>query len=347
MRSPTRPLTIGLAALGSLLLCLAGAAGWMIHMPGRSFEGALAPLDQTEQITRDRLRGHVAVIAAEERNVWRPRALAAVERYIEDQLERLGFAPNRQAYDTPYGQVHNIEAGLGDANSKQVVVVGAHYDSARGTPGADDNGSGVAAAIEIMRLIQAEAGGAWPASAPALKFVFFANEEMPFFGSPQMGSLVYAIDARERGWNVVAMYSLEMLGYYRDEPRSQTYPWLFGLVYPDRGDFLAFVGDLRSRALVRRSVGAFREVARFPSEGVAAPRAVPGLEWSDHWSFWEQRWPALMITDTAFYRNPYYHTAEDTPDTLDYDRLGRVVHGLSAMLRLLYLQQNGSREANG
>jgi hypothetical protein len=332
----TRPLTIGFAVLGLLLVCLASAAAWMIHMPGRSFVGALPPLDRAEQLTRDRLRAHVAAIAAQEHNVWRPRALAAAERYIHDQLQQLGLTPRLQGYDTPYGRVHNIEATLGDETTTRVVVLGAHYDSARGTPGADDNGSGVAAAIEIVRLLRADP---WPASAPALKCVFFANEEMPFFGSPHMGSLVYAIDARERGWNVMAMYSLEMLGTYRDEPGSQTYPWLFGLVYPDRGDFLAFVGDLRSRALVRRSVRAFREVARFPSEGVAAPRAVPGLEWSDHWSFWEQGWPALMITDTAFYRNPNYHTAQDTPETLDYDRLARVAHGLSAMLRHLYVQR--------
>jgi Zn-dependent M28 family amino/carboxypeptidase len=176
--------------------------------------------------------------------------------------------------------------------------------------------------------------------------VFFVNEEMPFFGSPHMGSVVYATEARERGWQVVAMYSLETVGYYRDEPGSQSYPWLFGLVYPERGDFLAFVGDLRSRDLVRSSVRAFRAVAPFPSEGIAAPRAVPGLEWSDHWAFWQQGWPAVMITDTAFYRNPHYHTAQDTPDTLDYDRLARVVHGLSAMIRLLHLQQDGPRAAS-
>jgi len=338
MRSPAGALAVGLAALGLLLLCVAGAAAWMIHMPGRSFSGALAPLGQTERITRDRLRAHVAFIASEEHNVWRAQALAAVERYIEEQLEHLGFAPRRQGYDTPYGRVHNIEASLGDEDSRQVVVLGAHYDSAQGTPGADDNASGVAAAIEIMRLLKADAAASWPASAPALKCVFFANEEMPFFASSQMGSLVYAIEARQREWNVLAMYSLETLGYYRDARGSQTYPWLFGLVYPDRGDFLAFVGDLRSRDLVRKSMRAFRTVARFPSEGIAAPRAVPGLEWSDHWAFWEQGWPAIMITDTAFYRNPHYHAAHDTPDTLDYDRLARVVHGLSAMLRLVLLQ---------
>ena len=132
------------------------------------------------------------------------------------------------------------------------------------------------------------------------------------------------------------MYSLETLGYYREEPGAQLYPWPFKLFYPDRGDFVAFVGDLRSRSLVRRSIAAFRSIATIPSEGVAAPRAVPGVDWSDHWAFWEQGWPAVMITDTAFYRNPHYHTAHDSPDTLDYDRLARVVHGLSGMIQALY-----------
>ena len=314
----------------------------MIHMPGDSFTGTFAPLDEAQRHTRDRLRAHVAVIGSEEHNVWKPQALAAVEQYIHVQLEQLDFAPRRQGYDTPYGRVHNIEVTLGPKESRQVVVIGAHYDSAQGTPGADDNASAVAALIEIARLLKAVKDTAWPASAPTLKCVFFVNEEMPFFGSPQMGSLVYAVDAKQHGWNILAMYSLEMLGYYRDEPGSQRYPWPFGLAYPDRGNFLAFVGDLGARNLVRRSAGAFRAVAQFPSEGVAAPRLVPGLDWSDHWAFREQGWPAIMITDTSFYRNPHYHTAHDVPDTLDYDRLSRVVHGLRGMLQRLYLQHAGN-----
>jgi Zn-dependent M28 family amino/carboxypeptidase len=335
-------LAIALVALALVFLCLAGAVAWMIHMPGDSFAGALAPLDEAQQRTRDRLRAHVAIIASEEHNLWRPQALAAVEHYIQGQLEQLGFAPRRQGYETPYGRAHNIEITLGPDDGKHVVVIGAHYDSAQGTPGADDNASAVAALIEMARLLKAETDGAWPASAPTLKCVFFVNEEMPFFGSPHMGSLVYAIDAKQRGRRILAMYSLEMLGYYRDEPGSQTYPWPFGLAYPDRGNFLAFVGDLGSRDLVRRSVRAFRSVVQFPSEGVSAPRLVPGLDWSDHWSFRQQGWPAIMITDTSFYRNPHYHSAHDTPDTLDYDRLSRVVHGLSGMLRVMYSKDNSA-----
>lgn len=317
------------------MLCVAvvaAALAWVIHMPGRSFSGPLPPLSEDELLTRARLKAHVRALAAEEHNVWRPLALAAVEHYLEAQLTQIGGPPRRQPFDSPYGPISNLEITLGNAHSRRVVVVGAHYDSVQGAPGADDNASGVAAALELARVINTAPGG-WPASAPALKFAFFVNEEEPFFRTAHMGSLVYATDARERGWEVQAMFSLETLGYYRDDPGSQRYPWPFAYFYPDRGNFLAFVGDLRSRDLVRRSIAAFRSVARFPSEGVAAPRAVPGVEWSDHWAFWEQGWPAVMITDTAFNRNPNYHSSTDTPDTLDYDRLARVVHGLSGMMR--------------
>jgi Zn-dependent M28 family amino/carboxypeptidase len=131
------------------------------------------------------------------------------------------------------------------------------------------------------------------------------------------------------------MLSLEMLGYYRDEPRSQSYPPPLGLLYPDRGNFIAFVGDLGARALVRKVIQSFRRNAAFPSEGVAAPSFVPGITFSDHWSFRTHGFPAVMVTDTAFNRYPHYHLPSDTPDKLDYERLARVTVGLAAVLREL------------
>jgi Zn-dependent M28 family amino/carboxypeptidase len=131
------------------------------------------------------------------------------------------------------------------------------------------------------------------------------------------------------------MLSLEMLGYYRDEPRSQSYPPPLGLLYPDRGNFIAFVGDLGARALVRKAIHAFRKSAAFPSEGVAAPSFVPGISFSDHWPFRTHGFPAIMVTDTAFNRYPHYHLPSDTPDKLDYERLARVTLGLAGVLREL------------
>jgi Zn-dependent M28 family amino/carboxypeptidase len=150
-----------------------------------------------------------------------------------------------------------------------------------------------------------------------------------------MGSADYARRSKARGERIAAMFSLETIGYYSDAPQSQHYPFPLSFFYPDRGDFLAFVGNLPSRRLVRETIGAFRLHAHFPSEGVAAPAFIPGVGWSDHLNFWREGWPALMITDTAPFRYPYYHTAHDTPDKIDYQRLARVVIGLEATFRAL------------
>jgi hypothetical protein len=143
-----------------------------------------------------------------------------------------------------------------------------------------------------------------------------------------MGSRVHAARARQRGDDIVAMFSLETIGYYSDTPGSQQYPPPFSLLYPDRGNFIGFVGDLSSRALVRSSIRTFRETTPFPSEGLAAPRFVKGVGWSDQWAFWQEGYPGIMITDTAPFRYPHYHEPTDTPDRLDYNRMARVVAGL-------------------
>jgi Zn-dependent M28 family amino/carboxypeptidase len=158
---------------------------------------------------------------------------------------------------------------------------------------------------------------------------------MPYFLGDEMGSFVSARRSRERGEKLRAMLSLEMLGYYRDAPGSQSYPPPLGLFYPDRADFIAFVGDLGARGLVRKSIALFRKHGKFPSEGVAAPSFVPGVTWSDHWSFRRHGYPAVMVTDTAFNRYPHYHLPSDTPEKLDYERLARVTLGLAEVLREL------------
>jgi Zn-dependent M28 family amino/carboxypeptidase len=226
--------------------------------------------------------------------------------------------------------VRNIEVEVqGSARASEVVIVGAHYDSVLGAPGANDNGSGVAAVIELVRLFR----GSNPAR--TLRFVTFVNEEPPFSHSDAMGSRHYARRARERGETIVAMFSLETIGYYSDAPGSQRYPFPLGFFYPSTGNFVAFVSNLTSRALLHEATVSFRRHAGIPSEGIAAPAWIPGVDWSDHWSFWREGWPALMVTDTAPYRYPHYHSGEDTPDKVDYERLARVVTGLHGMLREL------------
>ena len=168
-----------------------------------------------------------------------------------------------------------------------------------------------------------------------MRFVLFANEEQPFFENPGMGSLVHARNCRQRNEQIDAMLSLESIGYYSDVPGSQRYPWPVGLLYPDRGDFVAFVGNVGSRGLVRRAIGAFREGASFPSEGGALPASIPGVGWSDQWAFWHFDYPAIMVTDTAVFRNPHYHESTDSPATLDYLKLARVTLGLRHVIEAL------------
>ena len=277
-------------------------------MPGRSYRGAL-DFTVAESELAQRLRAHVAALASSERNV----DLERPAHYIEQQLG----AARTQEFQSGGRRVRNIESGAGS------VVVGAHYDTVPGSPGADDNASGVAVLIELARM-----------GLPA-RFVAFANEEMPYFQSGEMGSHDWAGRAHRAGDQITAMLSLEMLGYYRDAPGTQHYPPPLGWFYPDRADFIAFVGDMGARSLVRRALASFRAQAQFPAEGVAAPAGMPGVTWSDHWSFRQHGYPAIMVTDTAFYRYPHYHLPSDTPEKLDYARMARVTLGLAAVIREL------------
>ncbi len=283
----------------------------MTRMPGVSHAGPLPPLSGEDRALSLRLRLHVAALAAGERNT----DLETPARYIEAAFAAQGYKPESHYFESGGRRVRNIEAGSGS------IVVGAHYDTVPGSPGADDNASGVAVLLELAAM-----------KVP-VRFVAFANEEAPYFYGPEMGSWAWAKRARERGERISAMYSLEMLGYYRDAPGSQRYPFPLGFFYPDRADFIGFVGDLGARDLVRRSIESFRKNARFPSEGVAAPGFIPGVTWSDHWSFRRHGYDAMMITDTAFNRYPHYHLPSDTPDKLDYERMARVTQGLAAMLK--------------
>jgi Zn-dependent M28 family amino/carboxypeptidase len=177
--------------------------------------------------------------------------------------------------------------------------------------------------IEIARALR---GARLPRT---VKMVAFVNEEPPFFYFGEMGSRVYARAARARGDDIRVMLSLEMLGCYSDEAGSQAYPPLLGLFYPEAGDFIAFVSNLRSRRALKEVVRAFKGGSDFPVEKLASPGIVPGVSWSDQLSFWREGYPGVMVTDTAFYRYRHYHSATDTPEKIDYVKMGRVVEGLA------------------
>jgi len=256
--------------------------------------------------------------------VWCPAALAAAEAYIEKQWRAQGHAVAAQRYTVEGWDSANLEISIpGTGRPDEIIVVGAHYDSVQGSPGADDNASAVAALLEISRLLSGIR------SARTLRLVAFVNEEPPFFFWGNMGSAVYAKAARQRGDDIRAMFSLEMLGCYSDERNSQRYPPLLRHFYPDRGNFIGLVSNLRSRTLLKKTVGAFRRQSDFPAESAALPAWVPGVAWSDQLSFWRQGYRGVMVTDTAFFRYPYYHTALDTPDRLDYARLSDVTAALA------------------
>ena len=312
---------------------LALAAGiWlqtMRDMPLASHSGPLPTLTAEEERIANRLREHVAYLAGDvgERHLRRFDALSAAAEYIRLSFEKQGFTVRPQEYEIDGKGVVNLEAELpGKALPGEFVIVGAHYDTVPGSPGANDNASGVAALLELARLY---AGRSMERS---LRFVAFVNEEPPFFQTHLMGSRVYARELKERKENVAAFLSLETIGFYSDEPGSQNYPAPFGMMYPDRGNFIGFVGNTASRALVRRCVKSFRSHTPFPSEGIAAPGAVPGVGWSDQWSFWQEGFPGIMVTDTAPYRYPYYHEAYDTPDRLDYESTARVTAGIGRVI---------------
>jgi Zn-dependent M28 family amino/carboxypeptidase len=285
-----------------------------------------------------RLHRHVDMLAGVigERNVpHRYGALEATARYIEDTLTSFGYAPTAQEFPAYGKPVRNIECEIvGRKHPRRIWIVGAHYDSIDGSPAADDNASAVAGVLEVARLL------AGTSCRDTVRFVAFVNEEPPFYKGPEMGSTVYAKRCRERDEDIRGMINLEMIGYYRDERGTQDYPLPLGRppwkwLLPTRGDFIAFVGNFPSFWLTRRCKRLFRRSVRFPALWVAAPNRIDGTGMSDHWSFWQQGYPAVMVTDTAFFRNPHYHKPSDTPDKLDYPRMAQVTTGLAGMLRRL------------
>lgn len=321
-----------------LLLLFLSAILFILYcawMPGRSYRGKLLPLTNEEAELQQRLEAHVDQLSNQigERNYTRPMQLNAAVQFIQKAFEEFGFETQAQTFEVRGIPVQNIEVEIkGNKKPDEIIIVGAHYDTVVGTPGADDNATGVAALIEMARLLQNKS------LARTVRFVAFVNEEPPFFRTEKMGSYQYARRCRDLDENVVAMYSLESLGYYSDEPNSQKYPPLFDLIYPDTGNFIGFVGNLKSRPLVRESVRLFRDTTSFPSEGVAAPPWVPGVDFSDQWSFWQHGYSGVMVTDIPIFRNPHYHMRTDTPDRIQYDRLARVVGGVAQVVEHIATQ---------
>ncbi|MEK7389513.1 MAG: M28 family peptidase [Elusimicrobiota bacterium] len=284
-----------------------------------------------------RLRGHVVALAQTigERGADRPDKQAQSTDYIVAQFKRAGYTPKKLAYASRWmpsvkngTKFENVEAVLAvaPADSHDAWIIGAHYDSASGTPGADDNASGVAVLLETARLLKAKNPGR------DVRFVAFGTEEPPSFGTQNMGSAHYARFLMDNGVKVHAMISLEMLGYYNARRGSQFYPPFMHLFYPSHGDYVSVVGNFKSRRLLMDFSRTWSAASDFPLKAAILPGVFSGLALSDQLNFWDLGYPALMLSDTAFYRNPHYHQHTDVPDTLDYEKMARVVLGLVDVL---------------
>lgn len=289
--------------------------------------GVLAITSPPARVDVATLERHVRTLSREfhPRSAAHPFNLDAAADYVIAELRLAGATPHVQTFEVAGREYRNVIARFGP-DSGPVLVIGAHYDAWNGTPGADDNASGVAGLLELARLLSAT-----PPTRP-VELVAFTLEEPPFFRTEDMGSMRHARSLRGEGREVRLMLSLEMIGYFRDEPGSQRYPTrALKLLYPERGDFIALVGAYRDFGEMRRVKGLFKGAAGLRAVSINAPAFVQGVDFSDHASYWRHGMPAIMVTDTAFQRNPNYHGTGDTPETLDYERMAQVVQGVFAV----------------
>lgn len=308
-----------------------------------------APTDDSDVLSAraERLRAHLRSIASVPHNTRHLAALEHAADHIVAALKELGYAVTFQEYTAADGiAVRNIAARIepsriDEPDGIETLVIGAHYDAADDSPGANDNGSGVAALLELARELVGHRPGRH-----RIRLVFFANEEAPYCKTTDMGSWRFAeMLKRRKEEHVTGMIALETLGYFSTEPGTQMMPFPFNHVYDDRGDYVAFVGLPRARRLTHAATRAFRATKAFPSIGGIAPGFIEGIDLSDHWAFDEFAVPALMVTDTAPFRNPYYHRLDDTPDKVDCRSLARIVDGLVGMVRTLAPAENPAGEA--
>jgi Zn-dependent M28 family amino/carboxypeptidase len=285
------------------------------------------------------LESHVKALSQtfHPRSYDHPENLKDAADYIERHFVAAGGRTHRQSFMVGELEYDNVIADFGPEDGP-VLIVGAHYDSYGEnyrkpplyTPGADDNASGVAGLLALADLL-----GRYPPT-KRVQLVAYCLEEPPFFDTMQMGSAVHAAATHDSGVQVIGMMSLEMIGYFSDAPGSQDYPADFmKLVYPDTGNFIGVVGRFQDMALTRTIKQAMRGASDLPVHSINTLPVVPGVDFSDHKSYWQYGYKAVMITDTAFYRNPTYHTENDTADQLDYERMAKVVQGLFASIASL------------
>jgi Zn-dependent M28 family amino/carboxypeptidase len=287
-----------------------------LAMPGKSYSETPPPLTQTQRLRQDDLKKMVQKLSGE--------IGIRDDRSGLDQTLRViaPLLPQQQDYQAKGVTYQNRSLEIrGQTKPDEIILIGAHYDTVAVSPGADDNASGVAALISLSKQFEQVK------FAKTVRFVAFAQEELGL-----LGSRAYAERSKQLNENIVAMLSFDMLGYYTDQPGSQAYPVPVGNLYPDRGNYLAFISNLKSRDLLRSTIQSFRKSAALPSEALALPELIKDIGRSDHAAFWKAGYPAILVTDTASFRNPHYHQPSDRSETLDFDRLTRAVDGIATII---------------
>ncbi len=317
-----------------LALSIGVPTGCIMSMPKRRIDRPLSEIAaRARPEVVERVRGHVIELAERigRRAPQCGERLMRAGEYIRATLEGCGLSVARHPYDLDVEQaVENLEVVLPARRPElPCVVVGAHYDTVPSTPGADDNASGVALLLELAGAL------AGRSLDRPVRLVAFTCEEPEYFQTAQMGSVRYAAYLKRERVTVRCMISLEMLGYYRDDPGTQEYPFPLSAFYPDRGNFVGVVANLGSRALAKQVAALLIDSSELPVESAALPAWMPGVGWSDHWSFWQEGMPAVMLTDTSLFRNPNYHLPSDTAPTLDYSMMALVADAVAATVERL------------
>jgi Peptidase family M28 len=280
-------------------------------------------------VSPERLESHVRMLSVtlHPRSVDNPTRLEAAADYVHKEFAASGARVSDQWFEDQGKRFRNVIAGFGPAEGP-LLVIGAHYDSFASTPGADDNASGVAGLIELAQLL-----GRHPPLRP-VELVAYSTEEPPHFRNKSMGSVQHARSLKAAGRDVSLMLALEMIGWFSDAPGSQTFPLPgMDLIYPDRGNFIAIVGRFIDWSHTRKVKAVMSGASDLPALSINTLITIPGIDFSDHRSYWSEGFHALMITDTAFYRNPHYHQPGDTHDTLDYRRMAQAVQGIFAVVQ--------------
>ncbi len=294
-------------------------------------EGARGRVKKVDIQNNLRKTVHILSHKIGSRGYLQTNALQRTADYITSELKYYGYNISFQSYEFQGNTYKNISAEIrGKKIPEKILVIGAHYDTVTGTPGADDNASGIAGLLEIARLLHSQSFD------KTVRFVAFTLEEPPLFRSKFMGSYVYAQSLKKKGEDLEGMICLEMIGYFTDKPESQFFPLsFFRWIFPSKGNFIIFISNLHSKKILNHVKNGFKKGTDLPVESISTFSIIPGIDFSDHRSFWKFGYNALMVTDTAFYRNPNYHGIGDLPETLDYERMTEVVLGLKSAIEKL------------